>query len=118
MKRFISAMADSRNNLVPAEQILIDNGINESDAPNVLRAIGFALLDEDLYPYDDSDRSELMDEVDYWYNKVAEYDWDLAGKILDSNGANEDESGPDGFLTGVSNESMRKMIVEFQKALN
>ena len=33
-----------------AEQILIDNGIESDEASTVLQAIGFALLDEDLYP--------------------------------------------------------------------
>ena len=32
-----------------AEQILIDNGIEADEASTVLQAIGFALLDEDLY---------------------------------------------------------------------
>lgn len=33
-----------------AEQILIDNGIEPDEAPTVLQAIGYALLDEELYP--------------------------------------------------------------------
>ena len=32
-----------------AEQILIDNGIEEDEASTVLQAIGYALLDQDLY---------------------------------------------------------------------
>ncbi len=32
-----------------AEKILIDNGIEADEASTVLQAIGFALLDEDLY---------------------------------------------------------------------
>jgi hypothetical protein len=32
-----------------AEKILIDNGIDADEASTVLQAIGFALLDEDLY---------------------------------------------------------------------
>ena len=32
-----------------AEQILIDNGIEPDEASTVLQAIGFALLDKDLY---------------------------------------------------------------------
>ena len=32
-----------------AEQILIDNGIDADEASTVLQAIGFALLDKDLY---------------------------------------------------------------------
>lgn len=33
-----------------AEQILIDNGVEADEASTVLQALGFALLDEDLYP--------------------------------------------------------------------
>jgi len=33
-----------------AEQILIDNGIDADEASTVLQAIGYALLDEELYP--------------------------------------------------------------------
>ncbi len=32
-----------------AEQILIDNGIDDDEASTVLQAIGYALLDQDLY---------------------------------------------------------------------
>lgn len=33
-----------------AEQILIDNGIDPEEAETVLQAIGYALLDTELYP--------------------------------------------------------------------
>lgn len=33
-----------------AEQVLIDNGIDADEASTVLQALGFALLDQDLYP--------------------------------------------------------------------
>jgi len=36
--------------IAKAEQILIDNGIEADEASTVLQALGFALLDEDLYP--------------------------------------------------------------------
>lgn len=36
-----------------AEQCLIDNGIEEDEADTVLQAIGYILLDEELYPDDD-----------------------------------------------------------------
>lgn len=35
-----------------AEQILIDNGIEDDEAAVVLQAIGYALLDTELYPDD------------------------------------------------------------------
>ena len=36
--------------IAAAEQILIDNGIDADEAKTVLQAIGFALLETDLYP--------------------------------------------------------------------
>ena len=36
--------------LKKAEQILIDNGIEADEAQDVLQAIGYALLDTELYP--------------------------------------------------------------------
>lgn len=36
-----------------AEQILIDNGIEDDEAATVLQAIGYALLDTELYPDND-----------------------------------------------------------------
>ena len=33
-----------------AEQCLIDNGIEPDEAPIVLQALGYILLDEELYP--------------------------------------------------------------------
>lgn len=35
-----------------AEQVLIDNGIDEDEAQTVLQAIGYALLNTELYPED------------------------------------------------------------------
>ena len=37
-----------------AEQVLVDNGIEEDEADTVLQAIGYTLLDVELYP--DSDK--------------------------------------------------------------
>lgn len=36
--------------LKKAEKILVDNGIEEEEASTVLQAIGYALLDTELYP--------------------------------------------------------------------
>lgn len=33
-----------------AEKVLVDNGIDPDEAYVVLQALGFVLLDEDLYP--------------------------------------------------------------------
>lgn len=38
------------NNRSKAEQCLIDNGIEPDEAPVVLQALGYILLDEELYP--------------------------------------------------------------------
>ena len=35
-----------------AERVLIDNGIDPDEAQTVLQAIGYALLDTELYPED------------------------------------------------------------------
>ena len=35
-----------------AEKVLVDNGIDPDEAYVVLQALGFVLLDEDLYPED------------------------------------------------------------------
>ena len=40
----------SKDKIEAAEKILIDNGIEEDEAKTVLQAIGYALIDEELYP--------------------------------------------------------------------
>lgn len=40
----------SKEAIKKAEQVLIDNGIEEDEADIVLQAIGYVLLDEELYP--------------------------------------------------------------------
>jgi hypothetical protein len=42
-----------KNKIAAAEQILIDNGIDEDEASTVLQAIGYALMDMELYPEDE-----------------------------------------------------------------
>ena len=39
-----------KSKIKKAEKILVDNGIEEDEASTVLQAIGYALLDEELYP--------------------------------------------------------------------
>lgn len=52
-----------------AEQILIDNGIEEDEAQTVLQAIGYALLDEELYPETSAfDVSELIGSIQFCIN--------------------------------------------------
>lgn len=49
-----NAVSEMRNyiatNRYKAEQCLIDNGIEPDEAPVVLQALGYILLDEELYP--------------------------------------------------------------------
>lgn len=49
-----NAVSDMRNRIATnrskAEQCLIDNGIEPDEASVVLRALGYILLDEELYP--------------------------------------------------------------------
>lgn len=52
------AVSNMRNCIVTnrskAEQCLIDNGIEPDEAPVVLQALGYILLDEELYPEEES----------------------------------------------------------------
>lgn len=43
---------DYKKNLSATEQILVDNGIDEDEASTVLQAIGYSLLNTELYPED------------------------------------------------------------------
>ena len=43
---------DYKKNLAATEQILVDNGIDEDEASTVLQAIGYSLLNTELYPDD------------------------------------------------------------------
>lgn len=49
-----NAVSDMRNRIATnrskAEQCLIDNGIESDEAAVVLQALGYILLDEELYP--------------------------------------------------------------------
>ena len=46
------SMSVTKEALQRAEQVLIDNGIEPDEAPVVLQAIGYVLMDEELYPED------------------------------------------------------------------
>ena len=39
----------TKDNIKKAERVLIDNGIEEDEVQVVLQAIGYALLDKELY---------------------------------------------------------------------
>lgn len=40
----------NKNKVEAAEKVLVDNGIEEDEASTVLQAIGYSLLDTELYP--------------------------------------------------------------------
>jgi hypothetical protein len=48
----IDVMPIDTKKLRAAENVLIDNGIDADEADNVLQAIGYTLLDMELYPED------------------------------------------------------------------
>lgn len=62
-----------------AEQILIDNGIAADEASTVLQAIGFALLDEDLYECKYVAKSIQWDKTDGEGNPI---DVDLPNDVV------------------------------------
>lgn len=45
----------NKNKVEVAEKVLVDNGIEEDEASTVLQAIGYTLMDTELYPEDDED---------------------------------------------------------------
>lgn len=49
MRRYKELDMITKEQLKKAEQILIDNGIEADEAQEVLQAIGYALLDDELY---------------------------------------------------------------------
>lgn len=51
--------ATTKSRLGEAETILIANGINKDDAPTVLRSIGFALLERDIYSKELENRQDI-----------------------------------------------------------
>lgn len=49
-KIFLHATEITKTQVDKALQCLIDNGMDEDDAHEVLRALGYILLDEELFP--------------------------------------------------------------------
>jgi len=47
----INAKEITEENMLRAQQVLIDNGIEEDEVDSVLQAIGYTLIDTELYPY-------------------------------------------------------------------
>lgn len=49
-KYIVDAPKPSAECIKKSEQVLVDNGIEEDEADTVLQAIGYTLLDTELYP--------------------------------------------------------------------
>lgn len=50
-------MKITKEQIKAAEQVLIDNGIEADEAQTVLQAIGYTLLDEELYPEEETENA-------------------------------------------------------------
>ena len=50
-------MKITKEQIKAAEQVLIDNGIEADEAETVLQAIGYTLLDEELYPEEEPENT-------------------------------------------------------------
>ena len=53
----------TKSDIARAEQVLIDNGIDEDEAETVLQAVGYVLLGEELYPEDMKKRLSRIEFV-------------------------------------------------------
>ena len=49
----------SKEDIINAEQVLIDNGIEPDEASTVLQAIGYTLLDLELYDEENDEHSTI-----------------------------------------------------------
>lgn len=49
----------SKEDVINAEQVLIDNGIKADEASTVLQAIGYALLDLEIYDEESDEHSTV-----------------------------------------------------------
>ena len=65
----------TRKMIEAAEKALIDNGIEEDEAPTVLQAIGYILLDTELYLYQKEDDTRLK--------TVTDIVWETDGEKVD-----------------------------------
>lgn len=66
-----------KNKIAAAEQVLIDNGIESDEASIVLQAIGYVLLDEELY-------KDAYDRLPDTYAEIEYEDMDSAEAVLGS----------------------------------
>lgn len=82
-------MTISKEKIMLAEKCLIDNGIEESEAEIVLQALGYILLDMELYPDEDGKLTEdvvekyiiekinsVIERLDRYINNVDKFQGD------------------------------------------
>ena len=55
-KKLLVVAQVTNEKIKSAEQVLIDNGIDKDEADTVLQAIGYALLDTELYGNEQADK--------------------------------------------------------------
>ena len=84
MKNYIVITSDTlKKNIAAAEKVLVDNGIEEDEASTVLQAVGYALLDTELYPEEEEDKITDTDRFDCIIS-AGERDPNRYGKYLDN----------------------------------
>lgn len=59
-------MRIDQDRIKKAEQILADNGIDQDEVDTVLQAIGYALLDKELYPNNSERPADIKKAVEYF----------------------------------------------------
>jgi hypothetical protein len=84
MKNYIVITCDTlKKNIAAAEKVLIDNGIEEDEASTVLQAVGYALLDTELYPEGEEEKITDTERFDCIIS-AGERDPDRYGKYYDN----------------------------------
>lgn len=51
----------TKEDIKKSEQVLIDNGIDKDEAETVLQALGYTLLNIELYPDQEGDKNAKLD---------------------------------------------------------
>lgn len=96
----------TKHQIAAAEQVLSDNGIEADEVTTVLQAIGYALLDMELYPESDGKLKTVTDIV-----------WDTDGEDVDLPEATrvpaiiEDDAVAD-YLSDVYGWCIRSLSIE------
>ena len=67
-------MRIDQDRIKKAEQILADNGIDQDEVDTVLQAIGYALLDTELYPNNSERPADIKKAVEYFVDIAKRHD--------------------------------------------